>query len=425
MRQKFLLILFGVVISVLLSEISLRLGGYIYYNNHVKREEKFNIKKQSDHDFIRIAEREKRLVGDTQLKRIICIGDSWTFGLGAAYGYSYPTQLQRILDEKSPGKYKVYNGGIPGYTSKKILKILPKLLHKYEPNIVIILVGSNDIDHPYLDERIYYDWKKSFFQQLKNVILDLRIYRLIRLGVNGFKERINHAGRGRAAEKNTIPSRSVQSKKCVEIGRVFYAKGESEFAKKYYEKAIKIDLNNESAYIALGHLFQSMSSSGTPEGLDKALFMYERLLTLNPYTSLRNNLYSFLFQMYQRPDSKRDKIKFLIKKIPSDKEFRNPGTAFVINRRAVTKNLTVNFKEMIGLIKSQNAKPVFQTYFFKHYNDVVRVALEKNGSIFVNNGKIFQKNTDQNNYLVKNGHPNEEGYRVIAENVYKKMMELR
>ena len=52
---------------------------------------------------------------ETKIK-IACIGDSITFGhlIADAKTNSYPAQLQRILDDRFPGKYRVRNFGDPG-----------------------------------------------------------------------------------------------------------------------------------------------------------------------------------------------------------------------------------------------------------------------------------------------------------------------
>ena len=48
--------------------------------------------------------------------KVACIGDSITYGLGLAdrANESYPSQLQKLLDTKEPGKYEVRNFGNSG-----------------------------------------------------------------------------------------------------------------------------------------------------------------------------------------------------------------------------------------------------------------------------------------------------------------------
>ena len=48
--------------------------------------------------------------------KVACIGDSITYGYGLAdrANESYPSQLQKLLDTKEPGKYEVRNFGNSG-----------------------------------------------------------------------------------------------------------------------------------------------------------------------------------------------------------------------------------------------------------------------------------------------------------------------
>jgi lysophospholipase L1-like esterase/pimeloyl-ACP methyl ester carboxylesterase len=80
--------------------------------------------------------------------RVACVGDSITFGAGTDPGMSYPSQLQAMLGEK----WEVKNFGVPARTLLK-KGIHPYWIEKafadaqdYNPDIVIILLGTNDAD---------------------------------------------------------------------------------------------------------------------------------------------------------------------------------------------------------------------------------------------------------------------------------------
>jgi lysophospholipase L1-like esterase len=75
---------------------------------------------------------------------ILCVGDSFTFGMGAAVGYSYPAQLQKMLDADGRRSFKVYNCGFSGWTSGKLASYLPGFLSRYRPNVVVLLIGASD-----------------------------------------------------------------------------------------------------------------------------------------------------------------------------------------------------------------------------------------------------------------------------------------
>jgi len=77
---------------------------------------------------------------------VACVGDSITYGTGAAKGWDYPSQLQRML---GPG-YEVRNFGVGGAT---LLRHGTKPYEKqsafkaaldYKADIAILLLGAND-----------------------------------------------------------------------------------------------------------------------------------------------------------------------------------------------------------------------------------------------------------------------------------------
>jgi len=77
--------------------------------------------------------------------RILCLGDSTTFGLGLDQDQTYPAQLQKLLNERKNGRvYKVYNGGRTAWSSFNVMRYLEKYGAATKPDIVVISVGFND-----------------------------------------------------------------------------------------------------------------------------------------------------------------------------------------------------------------------------------------------------------------------------------------
>jgi lysophospholipase L1-like esterase len=94
--------------------------------------------------------------------RIVCIGDSGTFGLwfgrrARRYWDSYPEELSRILKENGYENVEVINTGVVGYTSSHTLRQLMTYSLALEPDILVARLGFNDIadlDHEFF--RAYY-----------------------------------------------------------------------------------------------------------------------------------------------------------------------------------------------------------------------------------------------------------------------------
>ena len=79
--------------------------------------------------------------------RIICIGDSITFGLDVDDRFTYPSQLEQILNqlpESAGKKIEVINAGVPTYTTRQGLIYLDERLLQFQPDLVIAAFGGND-----------------------------------------------------------------------------------------------------------------------------------------------------------------------------------------------------------------------------------------------------------------------------------------
>jgi lysophospholipase L1-like esterase len=76
------------------------------------------------------------------VRRVLCLGDSCTFG-GA---HPYPEILQEVLDRHhDAGRFEVLNGGVIGYTSLHGLEWLRRDLVTLEPDVVTLYFGWNDL----------------------------------------------------------------------------------------------------------------------------------------------------------------------------------------------------------------------------------------------------------------------------------------
>lgn len=76
--------------------------------------------------------------------RIACLGDSSTFGMNVDGADAYPQVLQRLLDERAPGRFEVLNLGVPGYSSRQGIELLRQKGPGYHPDLVIFAFGTND-----------------------------------------------------------------------------------------------------------------------------------------------------------------------------------------------------------------------------------------------------------------------------------------
>lgn len=77
---------------------------------------------------------------------ILCVGDSWTHGMGSSdhARFSYPAVLQQQLQESGLSRWTVVNGGQSGQNSRDVLSRLDSQLAEFRPRVVCVLVGFND-----------------------------------------------------------------------------------------------------------------------------------------------------------------------------------------------------------------------------------------------------------------------------------------
>jgi tetratricopeptide (TPR) repeat protein len=257
-RRRLLLIIFGLFLSILLIEVGLRLGGFIYLSLQKHRN--------------RISLMHKGVF------RIICLGGSNT-ALGGRY--SYPSQLEEILNQRKLGiKFDVLNLGVPGMHSGSIVAQLEENLDRYKPDMVCVMMGINDLGNliPY---RYVPDTKMMQF------VRSLRIYKLVRLLWLHSVNRTRKTGIYKS--KNAIPKREDILKRTIErnpksgwayleLGLWYLDLREKKKAREMFERALQLGLGNKwvSAwvYFILGF---------TEEKINIAQERIKKLLEVDPH----------------------------------------------------------------------------------------------------------------------------------------------
>ncbi len=84
-------------------------------------------------------------VGADSAAIVLCVGDSNTYGVGASgQEQAYPAQLEARLNAARGGEWRVVNAGRAGRNSRELLLALPRQLAQHRPDVVCVLVGTND-----------------------------------------------------------------------------------------------------------------------------------------------------------------------------------------------------------------------------------------------------------------------------------------
>lgn len=77
--------------------------------------------------------------------RIVCLGDSWTFGANVGQSEAYPQRLRERLRQEFLGAgFEVFNLGVLGYSSFQGLELLKRTALPMKPDLLVIAFGMND-----------------------------------------------------------------------------------------------------------------------------------------------------------------------------------------------------------------------------------------------------------------------------------------
>src|SRR5439155_297621 len=77
--------------------------------------------------------------------RVVCLGDSWTFGANVDQDQAYPQRLEKLLRRAYPAAdVEVLNLGVFGYSSFQGLTLLRRHVQRLAPDVVVIGFAMND-----------------------------------------------------------------------------------------------------------------------------------------------------------------------------------------------------------------------------------------------------------------------------------------
>lgn len=244
-RQKIALIVFAIFLSLLILEIGLRLGGFIF-----------------------LVLQERRNLYSIERKGnclIMCLGESTT-ALGGED--SYPSQLEEVLNARNIGiKFSVINKGVPAIHTTAIVANLIDNLNRYKPNIVITMMGINDQIVYLQDQDMKSVSGKTMF------LKQLRIYKLGQFILLHIKAKIK--------EINTY-RKEKSGKGSVLLSNLFfglrdcYAEQDNCIQKEIsLKKSLKLNPRDYEAYISLGWLYENQEKfTLADEAFKKAIAIY-------------------------------------------------------------------------------------------------------------------------------------------------------
>jgi lysophospholipase L1-like esterase len=111
-------------------------------------------------------------------RRILCFGDSITFGYGVSDYETYPARLGERLANRGAD---VVNAGVTGYTSHQVLRLLRRLAPTVEADMATFCIGWNDGNRRPVDD-LTYERRLHLSMALEGLADHLYIYRAMKVG---------------------------------------------------------------------------------------------------------------------------------------------------------------------------------------------------------------------------------------------------
>jgi len=103
-------------------------------------------------------------------KRVLVVGDSYTWGYAVAEDEAFPQVAERLFAERGRADIEVINGGMPDYNSRQERALLEKLVPIYQPDAVVLAYVVNDAEPttsmPMAPEELYRHSTSWFLTEL-------------------------------------------------------------------------------------------------------------------------------------------------------------------------------------------------------------------------------------------------------------------
>jgi tetratricopeptide (TPR) repeat protein len=407
---------------------------------------------------------------DPDVCRIICLGDSWTLGMGVVPQQNYPKQLEMILNKSSDGRrFKVYNLGFPNFTSSMAIKKFKDIYSRLKPDIVIAMIGRSDLWCPENSEE-----KGSGLEVFRQKLLNTKIAKLIKISIyslhyNCFKKKqavlssdektvqlaMNWIKLGNEKrDKRMFPAAEECYNKAIHLvpdlgiaflekARCYKIEGRYEKAAAVLSRALKLDISNNETAQELNDVFVRLNKP------QNTVEFYYKLFQQNPDSDLLKNklvnAYIFLadslfiekqfnktIEIYEKalridPGNKRLYASIVYnqaiinnKGVSLSKYWEERKAKHLLNNEQDTLGTTLasNLRELVMICKKQNIQLILSGYPREMLKPIQTVAME-NKIPLVDHRQSFKQAED--NLFVADGHCNSKGYKLVAENMAKQI----
>jgi hypothetical protein len=93
---------------------------------------------------------ERSVAKPPGVTRVLCVGASNVYGLELNDDQTWPARLEQRLNRDAPGRYEVWNLGVPGYVGVQMAIVGEDAVARYDPDLVLVGL-SNVAARPFLE----------------------------------------------------------------------------------------------------------------------------------------------------------------------------------------------------------------------------------------------------------------------------------
>ncbi len=261
--KEIAIILLGIIFTLVFIEISLLIFGKL---EKLLNKTQNNFSKKNEFVILTLGESTTAPVYDFNMK-----------------DYSWPAILEKLLNEIIlEQEVKVINEGIESIDSNKILSDLERNIEKYDPDLVISMMGIND----FFGEIAY---EAAADIEADSLLSKSRTYKLIKFLIVNIKDN------NQSKVKEELDCDSEES--CLYLASIQEQNNfpETKLTIKFLEEALKYNPNNVDTMIQLGYQYMYSYNLNKDDDTNKAVAWFEKALEYNQtnpeiYLGLMNSL---------------------------------------------------------------------------------------------------------------------------------------
>ncbi|MBU2035158.1 MAG: hypothetical protein KJ722_04040 [Candidatus Omnitrophica bacterium] len=408
MKKKIAFIIAGFFVFLLILEIALRISGLLY---------------------VRFSQVSNKPVSNKKgVYTILCLGDSFTLGIGGSKGHSYPEQLEILLNSGGlDKKFKVFREF--RINSSTVLANLKQDLQKYKPDSVIIMTGCND--RWSMENCRFFGAKNGNLPAAIDAFLHVsRVYKLIKISFLNIDSALGNLFQSPPDIYRAYRFNNNEAEQHFQAGNNYLLDGKFDLALEEFKAAERF----EPEQVLVNFRLASMSRDYLRnEDLTKKYAL--RALSYGD-SAIIGYTFMFLFGSNYIETKENKKIAAEMEAVirsryrGSDKEraliyLRN---FFLVstNIYTVADILEHNLTEIIRILKKNNIQIVLMEYPMSIGPESDKAIAERANSFgipLINNKELFgskisRENLKKESFFAEDGHCNAAGYGLVAENVY-------